>query len=58
MSELASSRKQPMYESRVTGIIKEVGGVKALRNRKDEFHQVVVRVDRERANLVEKYPDK
>lgn len=58
MSEPTSSGKQPMDESRVAGIIKDMGGVKALRERHEEVHRVFARLDRERFNLMEMYPDK
>lgn len=58
MSELANSERHPFDESHVKRILQEVGGVKVLRERQDEFHQAVLRLEKERTALMEKYPDK
>jgi hypothetical protein len=42
----------------VKEVIDGLGGVKAMLDGVGEFHEVVLRMDKERAALIEKYPDK
>ena len=58
MSETDDYGNLPLDPTYVNDTIKGLGGVKALRERKDEFHIVAVRLDQELAALIEKYPDK
>ena len=56
MSPSVSEKSQLMEQA--IAMIEERGGVAAMRERMDEFHQCVVRMDNERAALLEKHPDK
>ena len=58
MSEPDGNANQLFDEAHVHEIIAELGGVKALRQGKDEFHEVVLRMDKEYTALKERYPNK
>lgn len=58
MSEPTNDEKLPIHESYLKGILQEAGSVKTLRERQDEFHQVVLRLEKERTVLMDQYPDK
>ena len=58
MSETEEYGNPPFDATYVNDTIRGLGGVNALRERKDEFHLVVVRMDQERASLMDKYPNK
>jgi hypothetical protein len=57
MSERDSNANLLFHEAHVNEIILELGGVKALREGKDEFHQAVLHMDKEYTALMEKYPN-
>ena len=46
-----------MDEADVQAIIDRLGGVEALRERREEFREAVLRMNRERGALMELYPD-
>ena len=58
MPELTNGEKLSAEESYVKGILQEVSGVKVIRERQDEFHQAVLRLEKERTVLMSLYPDK
>ena len=47
-----------MDKDHVKEIIEGLGGAKALMDEMDEYHQIVVRMRKERPSLVERHPDK
>ena len=58
MANLFNKSNHLWDQAYVEEIVDNLGGVKALREGKDEFHQVVSRMDEERASLVKEHPDK
>ena len=46
-----------MDEADVQAIIDRLGGVEALQEGREEFHEAVLRMNRERGALMELYPD-
>ena len=58
MSEPESNVNQLFHEAQVNEIMAELGGVRALRQGKPEFHEVVLRMDKEYTALMEKYLNK
>ena len=58
MSEPDSNANRLFDEAYVKEIISELGGVEALREEKDEFHEVVLCMDKERITLMGKHPNK
>ena len=58
MPETASGGRRPMDEADVQAIIDQLGGVEALLEGRAEFHEAVLRMNRERGALMEMYPDK
>ena len=58
MAEQDCNNNELSATASVYELIKELGGVKALRDYKAQFHQVVLRLDQERTNLLDKYPNK
>ena len=57
MSERDSNANLLFHEAYVNEIISGLGGVKALREGKDEFHEAVLHMDKEYTALMEKYPN-
>ena len=57
MPETAGGGRRPMDEGEVQGIIDRLGGVEALREGREEFHEAVLRMNQERGALMELYPD-
>ena len=53
----AGGGRRPMDEADVQAIIDRLGGVEALRERREEFREAVLRMNRERGALMELYPD-
>ena len=47
-----------MDKDYVKEVIEGLGGVKALMDEMDEYHQIVARMRKERPSLMERYPDK
>ena len=58
VSNGASNRKEGPQQTSIGDIIERLGGVKVLKEKKEEFHQVISRMDKEYPTLMEKYPDK
>ena len=58
MRDAADNMKQPTVEEYLKDLVEEHGGVKALRERKDKFHEALLRIDRDYSALMEKYPNK
>ena len=58
MPETASGGRRPMDDADVQAIIDHLGGVEALQEGREEFHEAVLRMNRERGALMEMYPDK
>ena len=57
MPETTSGGRRPMEDADVQAIIDRLGGVEALRDGREEFHEAVLRINRERGALMEMYPD-
>ena len=57
MLETASGGRRPMDEGNVQAIIDRLGGVEALLEGREEFHEAILRMNRERGALMELYPD-
>ena len=57
MPETASGGRRPMDEVDVQAIIDRRSGVEALLEGREEFHEAVLRMNRERGALMELYPD-
>ena len=47
-----------MDEDYVNEVIEGLGGAKALMDEADEYREIVVRMRKERPNLLERHPDK
>ena len=56
--EAANSMEQLRDETYVKAVFEGLGGVKGLVEGMREYHMVVVRMRAERADLIEKYPDR
>ena len=53
MPETASGGRCPMDEADVEAIIDRLGGVEALLEGREEFHEAVLRMNRERGALMD-----
>ena len=51
--ETASGGRRPMDEADVQAIIDQLGGVEALQEGRAEFHEAVLRMNRERGTLMD-----
>lgn len=58
MPDTTRSRPQLMNDNYVREVIERLGGVNALLDDMHEFHEIVKRMDDERACLTEKHPDR
>ena len=58
MSEPEIRNVSAFDEASVRKIIKESIGETTLKKDKDEFHQAILRLEKERTGLMEKFPDK
>ena len=53
MPETANGGRRPMDEADVQAIIDRLGGVEALLEGREEFHEAVLRMNRERGALMD-----
>lgn len=58
VSNGASNRKESPKQTSIGEIIERLGRGKVLREKKEEFHQVISRMDKEYPTLMDQYPDK
>ena len=58
MSDPASNGNGPTNKDYVKEVIGSVGGVRALREGNEEFHEVILRMDKEYDSLIKNHPDK
>ena len=56
MPETASGGRRPMDEADVQAIIGRLGGAPALLEGREEFHEAVLRMNRERGALDGRFP--
>ena len=58
MPETINDSQGPDQEKHIKEVIGSLGGEKASRERKDLFHEVLMRMDKEYPTLMDKYADK